>query len=200
MKNLAALMVALSLVVVTQATSSAEPRAETDSVEVEQTSDGATAPAVFQRPGRVCTRASDSTAGRCWELLKSRKRLAVVEAIVLENRTRRKKVNMHCSFTRSVSRTVEVGGSVTGSVKAGVFKVVEVNVSTTVHRNVQQTAEQASSAGGDVTLRPGESVVCQRTYGYVVARVRQITYSASVVTTRVLTAKVPSNLGVRITD
>ena len=149
----------------------------------------------------VCQKGSTTGSGRCWKLLRTRKKLTVVEAIPLENKTRRKRANMHCSFSRSVSRSVDVGGEVSSSVEAGVFKVVNVNVTATVHRSVTQTAEEASTAGGDVTLRPGESVVCQRTYGYVVARVRQYTWSGGTQSqVKILRAKVPANLGVRIVD
>lgn len=148
----------------------------------------------------VCAKGSGSHSGRCWKLLKSGKKVVVVEAITLENKTKKKKVNMHCSFSRTVSKSVEVGGSVSGSVEAGVFSVVKVNVSTTVHKNVSQTATQASEAGGSVTLKPGESVVCQRTFGHVVARVRQYTWSGNKSEVKILRAKIPSYLGVRVVD
>jgi hypothetical protein len=147
-----------------------------------------------------CAKGSGSYSGRCWKLLKSKVAVVVVEAIPLENQTRRKKANMHCSFSRTVSKSVEVGGSVSASVEAGVFSVVKVNVSTTVHKNVSQTATEASSAGGDITLKPGESVVCQRTYGHVIARVRQTTWSGGKTESKVLRAKIPAGLGVRIVD
>lgn len=148
----------------------------------------------------VCQKGSGTHSGRCWKLLKTKKKLVVMEAIPLENKTRHKKANMHCSFSRTISRTVEVGGEVSSSVEAGVFKVVNVNITATVHRNVSQTAEEASSAGGDITLKPGESVVCQRTYGYVVARVRQYTWSGGKSEYKILKSKIPANLGVRIVD
>lgn len=147
-----------------------------------------------------CAKGSGSHSGRCWKLLKSQIKVVVVEAIPLENKSRHKKANMHCSFSRTVSKSVEVGGSVSSSVEAGVFSVVKVNVTASVHRNVTQTATEASTAGGDVTLRPGESVVCQRTFGHVVARVKQTTWAGSKTESVILKAKIPSALGVRIVD
>ena len=157
--------------------------------------------ALQQEPRTHCQKGSGTQSGRCWKLLESRSKLVVVEAIPLENKTRRKKTNMHCSFSRSVSRSVTVGGSVSASVEVGVFKVVKANVTVTVHQDVTQTATQASEAGGDVTLKPGESVVCQRTYGYVWARVKQYTWSGGhEAEVKILKSKIPANLGVRIVD
>ncbi len=160
----------------------------------------AAAPTHARASKTKCAKGSGSYSGRCWKLLKTAKRLVVVEAIPLENKTRHKKANMHCSFSRTVSKSVEVGGSVSSSVEAGVFSVVKVNVNVSVHKNVSQTASQASTAGGDVTLKPGESVVCQRTYGYVVARVKQYTWHGGKSETKILKTKIPANLGVRIVD
>ena len=157
--------------------------------------------ALQQDPRTVCQEGSGTQSGRCWKLLESRSKLVVVEAIPLENKTRRKKSNMHCSFSRPVSRSVTVGGSVSASAEFGVFKVVKANITVTVHRDVTQTASQASTAGGSVVLKPGESVVCQRTYGYVWARVKQYTWSGGRdAETIILKSKVPANLGVRIVD
>gem|GEM_PF-6478545 len=118
-----------------------------------------------------CVRGSGPGSGRCFTFLRSRKVVKAVEGIPLENRSSRP-ATMHCSFSRTITKSVTAGVKVSASVKGTIFGVVEASVSTEVSMSVTQTASQASTAGGSVRLQPGQSVTCLRTYGHVVARVK----------------------------
>jgi hypothetical protein len=64
------------------------------------------------------------------------------------------------------------------------------------------SASTATGVAGTVTLKPGESVTCLRTYGYVTAPITE-TYYTSGGTTKYVTkysANVPSFLGATFVD
>ena len=146
-----------------------------------------------------CVKGSNEYAGRCYKVISSKKKVVVIEAIPLENDSSHK-VTVHCSFSRSISKSVSYGASLSASAEASFFSVVKVSVTASVSKEVSQTASEASEAGGSIVLKPGQSVNCLRTYGVVTARVRETTYNGSNIKHRILKAKVPSYLGVRITN
>lgn len=136
----------------------------------------------------------------CFKLLKTKYRVKRVEAVPLRNKSS-KKATMHCSFTKTISRSVQkkAGLSTSAEVNA-VFGLAKVNVSVHVEKSVTQTASQATTVGGSVVLKPGEKVTCIRTYGHVVTKVRRIDRRNEERKTRVIKTKIPSSLGVDIID
>lgn len=154
-----------------------------------------------ERAARRCLPGSGAASGTCFTFLSSRKHSVAVESVPLVNHSH-KVVTLHCDFTRTVSRSVTWGASLTTTAKATLFKVVEASVSATVSRTVSQTAQQATRAGGSVTLRPGQSVTCLRTYGWVVTRVRKVYWTSNdqIHIETVIKSKVPSHLGVTVVD
>jgi len=146
-----------------------------------------------------CLPGSNTYSGRCFTSHRVYRALKVVEAVPLVNRSRRT-ATFHCSFTRTITRSVAVGVSVSAEVKATLFKLVDASTSISVHQEVTQTASQATQAGLSVRLRPRQSAICQRTYGHVKTRITDTSYSGSRVHRRRYTVKVPSFLGVRLVD
>lgn len=147
-----------------------------------------------------CAPGSGSSSGRCWEATNVARRVVVVEDVPVENFSS-KTGTFSCSFSTTITRTVEAGVSVSASVSASLFKVVDASTSITVTASVSQSASRASSVVGTFTLKPGERVSCQRTYGYVSASVREYTYTQKGTTTvRRYNTTVPSSLGVRLVD
>jgi len=59
---------------------------------------------------------------------------------------------------------------------------------------------RATTAGGSVRLKPGQRVICQRTYGSLVSKVKETTYRPGSQSVRRFKVRVPSYLGVRIVD
>lgn len=148
-----------------------------------------------------CVKGSGTYAGTCYKFLRSTKKVVPVEAVPLRNRSSRTGT-FTCSFTRTVSRAVEYGASATSSAEAeAVFGLAKISLSVTVSKKVTQTDTQASTAGGSVTLKPGQSVTCLRTYGSVIMRVQRYTYRGSEVTyDDPSKVRLPAYLGVDIVD
>ncbi|MBP2416428.1 hypothetical protein ACFFOM_06800 [Microlunatus capsulatus] len=151
-------------------------------------------------PAAAATRCQGGTgSSRCVTVSNVKKHLKVVESVSLENKSS-KKVTMHCSFTKSISRTTTGSISLTAGVKAQVFGVAEASTSIDITSSVSQSASQATTAGGSVVLRSHESVLCQRTYGYVKADVKEVTSTSTKSSTRRYTVTIPVNMGVRVVD
>lgn len=146
-----------------------------------------------------CVPGSATSSGLCFYFLSSVKHLSVAEAVPLVNRSR-KTATFQCSFTRTISRSVAWGASLSAEAKATLFGLLESKISATVSRTVTQTVSQAEAAGLSVRLKPGQSAVCERTYGYVTTRVRREEWHGTKGTSKILTTKVPSYLGVRLVD
>lgn len=146
-----------------------------------------------------CVRGSSTSSGLCFTYLSSVKHLAVAEAVPLQNHSS-KTATFNCSFTRTITKSITWGASLSTEAQATLFGFLETKVSGTISRSVSQTAAQATAAGLSVRLKPGQSAVCERTYGYVVTRVRKNEWHGTTGSDKVLTSKVPSYLGVRLVD
>ena len=146
-----------------------------------------------------CLRGSTTYSGRCFTSHRIYRHQRVAEAVPLVNRSRHT-ATLQCSFTHTITRSLDVGASVSSEVKGTLFGLVDASTSITVHRTVTQTASQATQAGASVRLKPGERVTCERTYGYVTTRVTDKRYSGSHVQQRSYRVRVPSYLGVRLVD
>lgn len=148
----------------------------------------------------ACAKGSGTGSGHCWERSTIYKHLKVVEAVPLENRSRRT-ATMHCSFSRTITRSFTAGASVTSSAKVSIIKLVDAGVETTLHGSVSQTSSQATTAGGTIRLKPGQRVTCQRTYGYVTSRIKDYYYnSKGTHSVRRYAVTIPAYIGVRIVD
>lgn len=136
----------------------------------------------------------------CFKLVKTKYKVKRVEAVPLRNKSSQT-VTMHCSFTKTISRSVQkkAGLSSTAEVNA-VFGLAKLNVSVNVEKSVTQTASQATTAGGSVVLAPGQKVTCIRTYGHVVTKVKRTDQRNDEKKTRIIKTKIPSSLGVDIID
>lgn len=153
----------------------------------------------------VCEPGSGTSSGKCYKQMSAViKRIKVVDAVPLINASS-KTATMHCSFSSSVTREITLGGSasISGGAEVSLLKIASASVATTytLEASVTMSATQAKEAGGSVTLKPGEKVVCQRIYSHVTFTVKPYTYSGTQVfwgTEKSVT--VPSSLGVRIVD
>ncbi|MGN6783212.1 MAG: hypothetical protein ACTHJH_17115 [Marmoricola sp.] len=151
-----------------------------------------------------CQRGSSMEGGRCWTRHQIYRHLKVVEAVPLENRSH-KTGTFHCTFSRNISQSVEAGYSVAYEAKVSIMKLVDAGTTMTLHMNVSQTASQATEAGASFRLKPGQRVVCQRTYGYVTTRIKDYRWWGSTgahagSSTHYYTVKVPARLGIRVVD
>ena len=152
-----------------------------------------------------CEPNSNTSSGRCYEQMTAVvKNVKVVDAVPLINASR-KTVTMSCSFSTSVTRDITLGGSaaVSGGAEISLLKIASASVQTTytLSASVTMSATQAKEAGGTVTLKPGERVVCQRIYSHVTFSVRPYTYNGTKVTRGTTkSVSIPSTLGVRIVD
>ncbi len=144
-----------------------------------------------------CLKGSTTYSGRCFESHRIYRHLNVVEAVPLVNRSRHT-ATFHCSFTRTITRSVAVGATVSSEIKGTLFGLIDASTSIAVHRTVTQTASQATEAGLSVRLRPKQRATCERTYGYVSTRITDTRYSGSRVKRRRYSIRVPSYLGVRL--
>jgi hypothetical protein len=153
-------------------------------------------------PAAAATRCQGGTgSSRCVTVSHVKRHLKVIESVPLENTTKKKKVTMSCSFSRSYSRSMTGSITMSAGVKGQVFGVAEASTSIDLSKSVSQTATQATSASGTVTLKPGEAVLCQRTYGYIKADVKEVTTTAKKkASTRYYTVTIPVSMGARITD
>ncbi|MBE7325937.1 hypothetical protein IEQ44_14900 [Nocardioides sp. Y6] len=148
-----------------------------------------------------CLKGSGASGGVCFKLRSTKYRVKRVESVPLRNKSS-KKATMHCSFTKTISKSVQrkAGISSTAEVNA-VFGLAKLNVSVNVEKSVTQTASQATTAGGSIVLKPGEEVTCIRTYGHVVTKVRRYAWSGNKMTSdEIIKTKIPSSLGVDIID
>lgn len=151
-----------------------------------------------------CQRGSGMESGRCWTRHQVYRHLKVVEAVPLENRSH-KTGTFHCTFSRNISQSVEAGYSVGYEAKVSIMKLVDAGTTMTLHMNVSQTASQATEAGASFRLKPGQRVVCQRTYGYVTTRIKDYqwwggTGAHAGSSTHYYTVRVPARLGIRVVD
>jgi hypothetical protein len=138
-------------------------------------------------------------SGRCLTASKVKRHLKVVQSVDLQNRSSRTAV-MHCSFTQTITRSVTGSTTLSVGLKGQVLKVVEASTSVDLSKSVTQTASSATTAGGSVTLKRNQAVICQRTYGYVSADIKESTWSGKKGSTRYYTVTVPIRMGVRIID
>lgn len=149
-----------------------------------------------------CTVAGNNASITCWSTSTVSKTTAVVESVPLKN-TSSKTATFHCTFSKSLSYTGAItttaGASVSASVKAAIFASVDASVSYSVSLSLSQTAAQATEAGVTVSLKPGQSVVCERTYTKVTATVTE-TYTNTKTTTTTYKAVLPSSFGVTLAD
>lgn len=151
-------------------------------------------------PADAATKCEGGTgSGRCITVSKVKKHVKVVEAVPLENKSK-KTATMSCSFTKTVTKSMTGSVSLSVGIKAKVFVVAEASTSIDLSKSVTQTASSATTAAATVTLKPHESVTCQRTYGYVTANVKQVDRAGSHTDTKKYTVTVPVSLGARIVD
>ena len=146
-----------------------------------------------------CEKGSTSYSGRCWTIHHVYKHLRVAEAVPLVNHSSHA-ATFHCSFTRTISRTFEAGISLSYEAKVGLFDLVDVGTHFEVHLSVSQTAAQATEAGLSVRLRAHQRATCERTYGYVTTKVKDVEYAGMYRKTHHYSVKVPSYLGVRLVN
>lgn len=148
----------------------------------------------------AATRCEGGTgSGRCITVSKVKKHVKVVEAVPLENRSK-KTATMSCSFTKTVTKSMTGSVSLSVGIKAKVFVVAEASTSIDLSKSVTQSASTATTAAATVKLKPGESVTCERTYGYVKANVKQVDRAGTHTDTKRYTVTVPVSLGARIVD
>ena len=147
-----------------------------------------------------CTTAGPGSS-QCFTATHLIKSVQVVESVPLVNKSK-KTVNAHCSFSRTITKSVSAGVDLSATVKGTLFKVVEASTTATVHSSVSQTAAQATTAGGSVSLRPGQQIICQRIYSRIVANIKEVTYYPMPKNskTRTYSSTTPSSLGVRFVD
>ena len=146
-----------------------------------------------------CT--GNASSGVCYTVTHVTKKLKVLQSIPLENKRKKKgTVVFHCNFSDTFTKSMTAGASVSAGVKAKVLGVAEVESSINLSLSVTQSASRAESAAADVPLKRGEGVLCQRTYGYVTAKVLESHYSSSSVYTKRYSVKIPINMGVRVKD
>ncbi|RCK70075.1 hypothetical protein DT076_08765 [Desertihabitans brevis] len=138
-----------------------------------------------------------SSSGRCVKVLSTSVQTEVVESTVLANDSGISG-SFTCGFSQTITRSVEQSASAEMSVSAQVA-AVGASASVGVSESVSQSASSASSVAGTVTLAPGESVTCQRTYGSVRSVLQEYTYSGTGTNDGPqYVVVVPSSLGVRI--
>ena len=144
-----------------------------------------------------CT--GDGDAGRCLTASAVKKHVSVVESVPIENDSS-KTVTATCAFERTITKGTSASISVTGSVKVSIVKVVDLSTSISVTSEVSQSAATATKIAATIKLKPGQSVTCERTYGYVTAKIKEHWWSGGRDHYRNYTVKVPSYLGARIVD
>lgn len=127
------------------------------------------------------------------------KHTKVVEAVPLVNHSS-KTATMHCGFTQTITRSFSAGVELSETIKAHIFFLVDAETSIKVSMNVSQTASAATSAGGSIVLKPGQSVTCERTYGYVTSTVTRHEWHGLSGTSKKFITKIPSSLGVTLVD
>jgi hypothetical protein len=155
---------------------------------------------VCASPAAAATRCQGGTgSGRCITVSNVKRHLRVVESVSLENKSS-KTVTMHCSFTKTVTRSTTGSISLTIGVKAQIFKVAEASTSIDITNSITQSSSQATTAGGSVRLKAHQSVMCQRTYGYVKASVKQVDHTSRKSVTKYYTVTIPVSMGARIID
>jgi hypothetical protein len=151
-------------------------------------------------PASASTKCSgDGDKGRCLTASAVKKHVSVVESVPIENDSR-KTITVTCAFERTITKSTSASISVTGSVKVSIVKVVDLSTSVSVSNEVTQTASTATKIAATIKLKPGQSVTCERTYGYVSAKIREHWWSGGSDHYRNYTVKVPSYLGARVVD
>lgn len=146
-----------------------------------------------------CFTGGDGRTGTCYTVGPVAKHSVVVEAVPLVNNSSRT-VKASCAFTQTITKSIETGISSNTEVKATLFSLVDASTSITIHKKVTQTASQAVTAGGEITLKPHTSITCERTYGYVVSTVTRKVWHDATTTIKKFTVRIPSNLGVTFVD
>jgi len=129
------------------------------------------------------------------------RRRVIVESVPLENNSS-KTVTMHCSFSRAITKEESTTAEVSSSIEMEIPMTAKATIGGSFSRTKTQTATQATEAGGEVTLKPGQSVTCNRTYGFARFKVHswQNFGTDRYHNNNYYRAKVPSYLGVLITD
>lgn len=146
-----------------------------------------------------CAKGSGTHSGRCYTVGHVNHVVKVVEAVPLQNRSNHT-VHAHCSFTQTITRAQETSQEVSAGVKADLFSFVSADTSYHLTKKVSQTASQATTAGGSVTLKPGQHVTCERTYGYVTTIVKVYEYSGTRGKHYSVSTRIPSYLGARFVN
>lgn len=144
-------------------------------------------------------------SGICYETVGNFVRQkVVVEAVPLINKTR-KTGEFSCTFSKTISESQSFTKSVTAKAGAKIYGIVDVEISGTLSKTIEQTGSQASAASASYRLKPGEKVICQRIYSSYVQKVKETRWSGPVradynTTTRMIKTTVPSTLGIRVVD
>lgn len=161
--------------------------------------------AVIVEPAQAATgchrvKAKPDGFKRCYKVTRIKHHRVWAEAMPAVNHSKDKvRAHVRCGFAQTIERRFELGGSYTGKAGLSLLKLVEASGSWTLALKLHQTASQAREIAGDFRLKPGQKVMCVRTYGYVTARVKSwdrwdVGGQIRNVRTRKLTA--PSSLGI----
>lgn len=153
------------------------------------------------KSGRTkCVKGSSTYGGHCWTVKYSSYKTKTVEATPLVNHSR-KSVDVSCSFSKTISKSFEAGYAYTAEAKANVMGLVDAGTSHTLHMNYRQTGEQASRVGAGARLKPGQRIICLRTYGWVRSSVREFEWRNLKTTfSKSTTVDIPSGIGITVVD
>jgi len=151
-------------------------------------------PATTANASTKCT-----SGGVCVTLSAKTHHSVVVQTVVLTNSTKKKKTNMHCGFSSTISRSFSTSKSVSAEVKLAVSSFMDLTIAGEQTTTIEQTASDAVEAAGDIKLNPGEGVVCKRTYGYY-TETTKVTEYVPVAKTYTFTSTMPYAFGVDIDD
>jgi 3-hydroxyacyl-CoA dehydrogenase len=146
-----------------------------------------------------CERGSDEHAGRCFTVGTIVHTVKVVEAVPLNN-TSNHVVHAKCDFTQEITKEMSTSQEVQAGVKAELFDFIGADTSYKVTKEVKQSAKEATTAGGSVTLQPGQHIVCERTYGSVSSKVKVYEWDGNKSKHYTVTTHIPSYLGATFTN
>jgi hypothetical protein len=136
-------------------------------------------------------------SGKCYYYQSAVRNSVTIEAVPFVNRSNIS-VRANCAFTKSVSYTLTGTISLSYEAKASLFGLVGEKVGGTLQMALSQSYSQASTAAASFTVAPGRTVTCFRTYSYVRATVKEVTYVGSNTTARIFTTTIPSTLGITV--
>lgn len=139
-----------------------------------------------------------SYSGHCVETTNEVVSTSVVDTVPMTNNYSTA-ADFTCSFTSTISESLETSASVDASVSAGIVGAASASVSVGLSQSISQTGSEATAAGVTVTLQPGQTAYCQRTYQHVTASVHEYDYSSSGTSNeRNYSATIPSSFGVAL--